>query len=241
MDTPLLSLVIPAYNEADHLPQLLQSLVPARRQLGKALEIIVADNASTDATAALARAAGARVAEVPTRAISAARNGGAAVARGETLAFVDADSAVHPRALQEIVARARDPKVVGGATGVVMERWSPGIAVAYASFLPLVWFTGFDGGVVFCRRSDFEALGGYDESRLVAEDIQFVMRLKQLGSRRGQRFVRLRGVKTMTSTRKFDHHGDWHYLRALAGMGWSALFDRPGFERKVRDYWYTRR
>ena len=38
----------------------------------------------------------------------------------------------------------------------------------------MVWLTGFDTGVVFCRRRDLEATGGYDESLRVAEDIRFL-------------------------------------------------------------------
>jgi hypothetical protein len=56
--------------------------------------------------------------------------------------------------------------IVGGATGVTLERWSPGLACTYAMILPMIWATGFDTGVVFCRRLDFAGLGGYDESRL---------------------------------------------------------------------------
>ncbi|HEX2667333.1 MAG TPA: glycosyltransferase [Gammaproteobacteria bacterium] len=237
---PRLSLIIPAYNEAERLPSLLESLEPARMALGPELEVIVADNASSDATSALALAAGARVARVDKRAIAAARNGGAAIATGEILAFVDADSRVHPRALQAIASRMSDPSVVGGATGVLMERWSAGIATVYAAALPVVWLTGFDSGVVFCRRSDFTALGGYDESRLVAEDVHFLARLKRLGAQRGQRLVRLRSVKTVTSTRKFDRYGDWHYFRMAGALVWSGLRDPREFERRVRDYWYTR-
>ena len=80
------------------------------------------------------------------------------------------------------------------------------------------WLTGFDTGLVFCRRTDFEALGGYDESRLIAEDLDFLTRLRRLARGRGQRMVRLRGVKAITSTRKFDAHGDWFFFTGIPGF-----------------------
>lgn len=97
VETPQLSLVIPAYNEAAMLPRLLSSIAIAKMSSRSCLhlEVIVADNASTDETAQLAAAAGARVVPVERRCIASARNGGAAAAGGDLLAFVDADSLVH--------------------------------------------------------------------------------------------------------------------------------------------------
>ena len=91
MTTPRLSLVIPAWNEAALLPRLLASVATARTrwiQSGRdanAIEVIVADNGSTDATATIAREAGCIVVPVEKRVIAASRNGGAAAAHGEIL------------------------------------------------------------------------------------------------------------------------------------------------------------
>src|SRR6476646_4619580 len=89
---PRISLVIPAYNEAGFLPRLLDTVATARGRYAagpSAVEVIVADNMSTDETAAMAQSRGCRVATVERRRIAAARNGGAAMARGEILAFTD--------------------------------------------------------------------------------------------------------------------------------------------------------
>ncbi|HKQ60509.1 MAG TPA: hypothetical protein VJS92_04440, partial [Candidatus Polarisedimenticolaceae bacterium] len=162
-------------------------------------------------------------------------------ARGPTLAFVDADTLrVHPRTFDAIDELLESGRFVAGATGVDLERWSPGLALTYALFLPMVWLTGMDTGVVFCRKADFLEVGGYDESRLLAEDVAFLWALRRRGRKRGQRLGRARSVKAVASTRKFDDHGDWHYFtlapRVLAG----AVRGRA-----VRDgilsYWYRPR
>lgn len=242
-----ISLVIPAWNEAALLPRLLDSVALARRRFGEAghaaedIEVIVADNGSTDVTAQIACERGCRVVPVERRVIAASRNGGAAVATGDILAFVDADSILHRDCFLAVHAAMNAPRTVGGATGVTMERWSLGIALSYAAAVPLVWITGFDTGLVFWRRADFEALGGYDESRHVAEDVDFLWRLRRLGRPRGQRLVRLRGVKTVTSTRKFDRHGEWHYFTQMPRLAWQLLRDRHAFNDYTRRYWYDGR
>lgn len=237
MSAPRISLVIPAYNEERYLPRLLDSVDAARSRFSGDVEVIVADNVSTDATARCALERGCRVVTVTTRNIGAVRNGGAREATGEVIAFVDADTRIHPDTFVAVDEAMRDPRIVGGSTGATLERWSVGLTLTYAMLLPMVWLTGFDTGVVFSRRSDFETLGGYDESWKVAEDVMWLVKLRRHGRSRLQRLVRLRHAKVVASTRKFDEHGDWHYFGFfLAAPGFflgrgrqNAFFDR---------YWY---
>ena len=235
---PRYSLIIPAYNEESLLARLLDSVAVAQAsyEQSDAIEVIVADNVSTDSTVKVAEAHGCRVVSVEKRVIAAVRNAGAKAARGEILAFIDADSQVHPRTFLEIDRALATGRVVGGATGVTLERWSPGIFVAYLVMVPVVLVTGFDTGVVFCRRQDFEAIGGYDESRLVAEDVMFLLAMRRLGKSRGQRLARVTSAKAIASTRKFDEFGDWHYIplffegvRHLRGQAPTEFTER---------YWY---
>jgi glycosyltransferase involved in cell wall biosynthesis len=238
---PQFSLVVPAFNEAALLPRLLDSIDAARQHFRggmDAVEVIVADNASTDATAGIASTRGCTVAPVEKRCIAAARNGGAAVARGATLCFVDADMQVHPETFNAIADAIVDARVVAGATGVTMERWSAGIVATWMALLPFVWITGMDTGVVFCRRSDFDAIGGYDEERLIAEDVDFLMRLRRVGKPRGQGLTRALRAKAVSSARKFDNYGEWHYFTQMPRIAWRMLRNPYARDDFVHRYWY---
>ncbi len=238
------SVAIPAYNEARYLPQLLDSLDAARARFpggAEAIEFIVGNNNSTDATAELARARGCTVVDVEKRAIAAARNGAARAARGEILCFIDADSLVHPEMFNEIARVLRDRRCIVGATGVKMERMSAGIWVTFALMVPMTRLFGMDTGVVFCRRADFEAVGGYREELRAAEDVDFLFRLKRLGWKRGQCFMHTAGVRAITSTRKFDRHGDWHYFTQMSTMPFRMFFARRSADRIIQQYWYDDR
>lgn len=238
------SVCIPAYNEAALLPRLIDSLAVARARFpggAESIEFIVGDNQSTDDTAAIAASRGCVVAPVEKRAIAAARNGAARAARGEYLCFIDADSIVHPDTFTQIDAVMRTGRCVVGATGVYMERMSLGIRATLLIMVPMSYLFGMDTGVVFCRRADFEAIGGYREDLLAAEDVDFLVRLKRLGRSRGQRFMRTHGARAITSTRKFDRHGDWHYLTQLSTLPFGMLFAKTSAEKKIRSYWYDDR
>jgi glycosyltransferase involved in cell wall biosynthesis len=237
-----ISVVIPAYNEEGHLPALLDSIDQARSRYvygAQQVEVVVADNASTDRTAEVAAARGCCLVSVEKRSIAASRNAGAQAATGEVLAFVDADSLIHADTFNAI-SETLGPQVIVGATGIRMSRSSFGIAVSMLMTTAILRLGRVDTGVVFCRRSDWEEVGGYNEARLYAEDVQFLFDLKRLGRSRGQRFARAADVRTISSARKFDRHGDWHYFSTfLLGLGW-AVVSRSSFDKFALRYWYER-
>jgi glycosyltransferase involved in cell wall biosynthesis len=241
---PRFSLVIPAYNEAAWLPALLDTVDVARtcyRGGADTIEVIVGNNASTDDTAAIALARGCKVAYVEKRAIAAARNGGAHIATGEIVCFIDADCRIHPETFNAIDDALASGRVVVGATGVHPDRWSLGLFFTWLIAVPIMYASGLDAGVIFCRRADFEAIGGYDETMLYAEDIKILTDLKRLGRPRGQRFARAKDAIAITSTRKYDKHGDWHYLTVMPRVGFWLLFDKTRMEKYTRAYWYEDR
>ena len=106
----MVTFIIPVRNDAQRLQRCLAS-VAANPGV---CEVIVVDNGSTDASPMVARAAGARVLSAPGKTVAELRNEAAAIARGELLAFVDADHEI----AASWVAAALDvmqPAEVGGA------------------------------------------------------------------------------------------------------------------------------
>jgi glycosyltransferase involved in cell wall biosynthesis len=241
---PRISLIIPAYNEEHFLSLLLDTIELARKRYqagADQVEVIVADNRSTDGTADLARARGCHVVRVDKRSIAAARNGGTRVATGQIVAFVDAYSQIHPDTFNEIERTLDLGRVTVGATGARFSRRSPGIIFTTLCALICFQLTGFDTGVVFCRRADWQTVGGYNEERLWAEDAGFLIALKRLGRTRSQRFARAKDTLTITSARKFDRYGDWHVFTILLPNFLRLIFNRSGLHQFVHSYWYEDR
>ncbi len=249
-----ISLVIPAFNEAEFLPRLLDSVEVARasyRHGAERIEVIVADNDSTDTTAQIANDRGCHVAHVKKRRIAASRNGGAAIARGTVVAFCDADFRISPETFNYIDSVIESPHFIGGATGIDMERWSLGIAITWWLILPPLLMLGIDGGVWFCRRDDFNELGGYDETRMIGEDVDLLLRLRKLGKTRRprQRLANRSSTKRLNipcarvinSTRKFDKHGEWHVIADVTKVLIQSIFDRRKFSQYAQRYWYDDR
>jgi glycosyltransferase involved in cell wall biosynthesis len=103
----VLSFIVPAHNEERLLGRTLLAIHAAARALGECYEIVVADDASTDATAAIARAHEAIVVAVSHRQIAATRNAGARQALGDLFFFVDADTLVTRAAVRAAVRAVR--------------------------------------------------------------------------------------------------------------------------------------
>lgn len=230
----MISFVVPAYNEEQLLPRALESIHQAAGAVGVAYEVVVADDASTDATAEVAAAHGARVVTVACRQIAGTRNAGARASTGETLVFVDADTAINERVLRAALA-ALEAGAVGGGAGVVFDGPVPLYArvVLWATVRAFRLTRLAAGCFVFCRRRAFEAVGGFDERYFASEEVFLSQALKRQG-----RFVILHEA-VITSGRKVRLYSGWEILKNLAGLtlgGLAALRSRQGLE-----FWYGER
>lgn len=183
---PSASVVVPARDAAGTLPALLASLA-AQEVDGGELEVVVVDNASHDATALVAEAAGARVVAegVPGRA--RARNAGAAAARGGLLLFVDADCVAEPGWARALVACLEGASLVAGP--VRLRSGDPPNAVER---LERLWRFDQEGHVrrdgwaasanLAMRREAFEAVGGFDSGfERIGEDVDLCLRAAGAG------------------------------------------------------------
>ncbi|HEY2711490.1 MAG TPA: putative molybdenum carrier protein [Chthoniobacterales bacterium] len=198
---PKLSFIVPAHNEEHELPETLRRLRAAAEAGGEMFEIIVVDDASTDATAEIARQAGAQLVQIKRRQIAAARNAGGRVARGEIVFFVDADThiaAKHVRSAMDALAAGYS----GGSARVAPDRQLPfwGNIILYA-FSTLYFATGLGAGAfLFTSRVLFEKVGGFDEQYFAGEEVYFSLALKKIGP-----FKILR-APIVTSARKLRMH-----------------------------------
>ena len=125
----MISFVVPAYNEERLLGRTLVAIHAAARALAHPYELIVVDDDSTDSTAAIARANGARVVRVQFRHIARTRNAGAWAATDSTLIFVDADTIV-PAAAVQATMEALGRGAAGGAPPSV---WTAGFLFGHRS------------------------------------------------------------------------------------------------------------
>ena len=187
---PRVSVVVPVHNGGETLALCLSPLTAVA---GDRVEVIVVDDRSTDASAAIAASAGATVVPNPRgRGPAAARNVGAERARGAILFFVDADVIVESSAVDRLLALFDAEPAVAGVFGSYDD--APFATNFLSQYKNLFHhFThqtseadsgSFWGGCGAIRREVFEAVGGFDEvkyPRPSIEDIELGFRLRRAG------------------------------------------------------------
>lgn len=214
------SVVIPAHNEQDYIGKCLKAVwAAAEKVLPCQTEIIVVTNRCTDRTAEIAAEYGARVVDSDADCISGVRNAGIRAANGSIIVTVDADSCMSDTALTEIRQMLRSGGYIGGGANPQFDRVSPGIlcSVIYVAWnlLPVMLREKayLSGALFWFRRRDFDRVGGFDESLVSLEDIDFARRMLRLGRTENKSWGTLRKTKLITSSRKFDQLGDWYLIR----------------------------
>jgi glycosyltransferase involved in cell wall biosynthesis len=234
MLNPRFSVVIPARNEERFLGPCLESIRTAALPLTEPVEVIVVLNRCTDRTEEIAREFGARTVREDARNLAAIRNSGARSATGEVLVTVDADSRMSPGTLLAIDRALTSGRTIGGGAAILPDRFSPGIRATLLILRLALWIFGFSGGLFWCRLKDFDAIGGFNERLVSAEDVDFARRLKAYGRIVQRPFTTLRGGHIVTSCRKFDAYGDWCVLRHPLMM-WRLI---RGCNRRAADAFY---
>jgi glycosyltransferase involved in cell wall biosynthesis len=201
-----ISVIIPAFNEEKFLGNCLFSL---KEQDFKDFEIIVVDNNSTDKTAEIAKKFGAILVSEKNQGVAFARNRGAKIAKGEILAFTDADTILPKNWLSRIKEEfERDKELI--AFGGSCQFYSGPISARLASkfllkpFLILDKF--FSGGfnLMGCnmatKREAFFKVGGFNEKLKLNEDVEISYRLRKIGKVKFDP-----NFKVKTSGRRFRH------------------------------------
>jgi glycosyltransferase involved in cell wall biosynthesis len=202
------SVIIPALNEEQMLPRLLDSI---KTQNFEDYEVIVADAHSKDRTREIAVKYGCRVVNggLP----AAGRNAGAAAARGEFLFFLDADVVLPPGFIRNVYDEMQD-RYIDLATCEIKPLsdykldWIIHRMMNMAVLLNLWIDPKAFGFCIFVTKRLFDRIGGFDETIYVAEDNDFV--------KRGSAFKALKYLNSayiMVSIRRFEKEGRFAYIK----------------------------
>lgn len=231
--------LIPAYNEQALIGRALESIHRAAGAVElTAYEVIVCDNGSTDRTADLARAKGARVIHEPHRQIARARNAAAAASCGDWLIWLDADAILTQEVLAGTLSALGSGKFCGGGAQVRLE----GVALGRAARQAVgAWnwlsrnFRLAAGSYFFALRDGWMATGGFNEEVYAGEELGFARALKRWGRERGLDFHVL-DHEVPSSARKVERFTVWQMARQVAVCAWPGNLGR----RDRCAFWYER-
>lgn len=212
----MISVVIPTLNEAANLERLLAALAPQRQ----GAEVIVADGGSRDGTVAVARRHGTTLVRCA-RGRGNQLRAGAALAHGEVILFLHADSLLPPGGMERLrAALAAAPNAVGGNFRLVFEgdsRFSRRLTAFYGWMRRFGLYYGDSG--IFVRREVYQAMGGIRAMPLM-EDYDFRRRLERSGSS-----LYITEPPLVTSSRRFEGRHTlaivwgWLLIHALYHLG----------------------
>ncbi len=217
-----ISVIIPALDEADRISSLVEAL-----HADGFKEVIVADGASSDATKAIASAAGALVVDAP-RGRGKQLQCGAAAATGDHLFFIHADSVPPPDARRLIMQTLTKKRVVAGCFRLKFDHRHPVLTVfATVSRINHPLFTYGDQGL-FLSRAMYDRVGGYSDAP-VFEDVEILNRLRREG-----KFIK-RSEPITTSARRFLRDGV--VRREVTSFGLVLLYNMGVSPERIA-HWY---
>lgn len=238
------SIVIPAFNEEKLLGATLQSVNAARAaftQVGWSSEVVVCDNNSTDGTAEIARAAGAKVVFEPVNQIARARNSGAAVATGDWLIFVDADSHPSRELFADVVEVIEGGQHLAGGCVLRLDQapwWTVFFVLGWTAVSRLAHWAA--GSFVFVEATAFRTVGGFSQALYASEEIDLSQRLNRLARQRGLRRMRILARHPLvTSGRKARLYTIGEHARFLVKT--AVGFGQPLHRREACPIWYDGR
>ncbi|MFK8076118.1 MAG: glycosyltransferase [Granulosicoccus sp.] len=234
------SIVIPAWNEESYLPKTLNSVLAAVQKIeAKGVhrgEVIVVDNNSSDATAAVAAQFPVKVVFEPINQIARARNTGASVARGEALIFLDADSQCSEHLLSVVLEKLVGSSVAGGGSIITPDAPVSASAQRGISFWNWISIKArlAAGCFIYCRVDAFNDIGGFSERVYAGEEIFLSRQLKRWAKRRNLTFDIISIDPVITSARKLEWYSSAQILQQMLFM----LIPGAVFSKRFCKTWY---
>jgi glycosyltransferase involved in cell wall biosynthesis len=179
-EAALISCVVPVFNGERYLRETLDSILG---QTYAPLEVIVADDGSSDGTRAVVEAYGERVRYLhqPNGGHAAARNLGLSAARGGSVAFLDADDLWHPEKLERQMARFRQRPELDACVTFVQEFRSPELGPEDSSS-DTEPVPGYRSVTLLARRGLFDAVGRFDPALRHGNDTDWFLRATDRGA-----------------------------------------------------------
>lgn len=184
MTEPLISCIVPVFNGELYLAEALDSIL---NQTYRRREIIVVDDGSTDQTASVMNRYSdqARLLYQDNAGPATARNNGLTQARGEFVAFLDADDLWHPEKLERQFARFRVRPELDLSVTYVQNFWVPELAkekARYQSHRFAQPLPGYATQTLLAPHVVFDRLGGFNTSLRVVDDTDWFLRAIEHGA-----------------------------------------------------------
>jgi len=237
---PVISVIIPAYNEERFLGATLENVEEAVREYHKKhphpVEVVVVNNNSTDRTEEVAREYGARVVFEGKNQIAASRNAGGRAAQGKIIAFLDADDHMSSNLLTIVHEMMMSGNFIGGGVAKIFRDNAHPLAVLLESYNNMARrVLGMSTGLIYTTKETFSRLGGFDERYYAAEEGAFVVSMKRLGKKEGRKFGNISEGHVTKSGRKFKELSS----PALV-LTWLKFVFLPWKlrDRKACSFWY---
>lgn len=238
-----LSIIIPAFNEEKLLGAALAAVKAASASFhgrGWETEVIVCDNNSTDRTAEIARTGGALVVFESVNQIARARNRGAAVATGDWMIFVDADSEPSAGLFADVARAIEGGRCLGGGVMIRMTT-DRRVALLFNALWNRLsrWKRWMAGSFIFVEAHAFRALEGFNEALFAGEEIDLSERLKQHAAMQQRKVLILKQHPLVTSGRKLELYTGWELFRFFLAA--SLARKRVLYTRESCHPWYDGR
>lgn len=204
---PLISIIIPAYNEDKYIRKTLRS---AKRQSYPHKEIIVVNNASTDLTSEKIKPYTYREIYLNEKGISLAKNAGARKANGDILVFLDADSIMRKDLLDKVFEAYQEGYLAGIAKAAFDKQTFMSTLYTHAQYITRTLLLKIPAAFLYIKKDVFFNLGGFDESLKLAEDVVLARKVISTHGRDSIKIIKDSGI--ITSARRFEQSG---YVRTL--------------------------